>query len=153
MDFAFAAARPAAGRCCARVAHAAASGSRCSAGRRVPGSGKRGRFGLGPERRLSRRSDFERLLTQGKRRSMAGYTFFLARREEAPTPRLGILISRKHAAKATDRNGLKRCIREAFRLEQSRLGGLDMLIRPPYGARASAQMLERLRDLLGKVAA
>jgi len=117
----------------------------------VPGRGKRASFGFGPERRLSRRGDFERLLTQGKRRNLAGYTFFLEKRGEGP-PRLGILISRKHAAKATERNGIKRCIREAFRLEQSRLGGIDMLIRPPYGVRASADMLSRLREMLCRIA-
>jgi ribonuclease P protein component len=117
----------------------------------VPNRGKRVRYGFGPDRRLSRRCDFERLLTHGKRRTIAGYTFFLERRGEGP-PRLGILISRKHAAKATERNGIKRCIREAFRLEQSRLDGLDMLIRPPYGALACAAMRERVRELLCRVA-
>jgi len=117
----------------------------------VPDRGKQARFGFGPDRRLSRRSDFERLLAHGKRRSISGYTFFLERRGEGP-PRLGILISRKHAARATERNGIKRCIREAFRLEQSRLGGLDMLIRPPFGVHASPDMLARVRELLCKVA-
>jgi len=118
----------------------------------VPERGKRARYGFGPDRRLSRRGEFERLLTHGKRRSIAGYTFFLERRQDGP-PRLGILISRKHAARATERNGIKRCIREAFRLEQSRLDGVDMLIRPPFGVRASAGMLERVRELLCRVAA
>jgi len=114
----------------------------------VPGRGKDARYRFGPEQRLSRRGDFERLLTQGRRRSIAGYTFYLLRREEGPTPRLGILVSRKHAAKATERNGIKRCIREAFRLEQSRLGGIDVLVRPPYGVPASPAMLARVRELL-----
>ena len=118
----------------------------------MPGRGKRASFGFGPDRRLTRRGDFERLLTQGKRRNLAGYTFFLEMRGEGP-PRLGILISRRHAARATERNGIKRCIREAFRLEQSRLDGVDMLIRPPFGVRASAGMLERVRELLCRVAA
>lgn len=117
----------------------------------MPDRGKDTRFGLGPSRRLSRRSDFERLLAHGRRRSIGGYTFFLEQRAEGP-PRLGILISRKHAAKATERNGIKRCIREAFRLEQSRLGSLDMLIRPPYGAHPSAAMLARVRELLCRIA-
>ena len=45
------------------------------------------------------------------------------------------------------RNRIKRCIREAFRLEQGRLGALDMLVRPPYGARPGGMMLKRLREL------
>jgi ribonuclease P protein component len=66
-------------------------------------------------------------------------------------PRLGMLVSRKHAAAAVERNRLKRCIREAFRLEQEKLGAIDVLVRPPYGAKASAGMILRLRALLGRL--
>ena len=62
-----------------------------------------------------------------------------------------MLVTRKHSARATDRNGIKRSIREAFRLEQENLGSLDVLVRPPYGARGSASMISRLRRLLGKL--
>jgi ribonuclease P protein component len=104
-------------------------------------------FGLGAEKRIASKADFERLLRGGRKRSRAGFTFFLAERPSGP-PRLGILISRKHAAKSTVRNGIKRCIREAFRLEQSSLGSIDLLIRPPFGARPGASMTVRLRSLL-----
>ena len=110
------------------------------------------RHGLGAERRLANKADFERLLREGSRRSRSGYTFFTSMRAAGP-PRLGIVITRKHAARATVRNRIKRCIREAFRLEQARLGALDVLVRPPFGARPGAQMLVRLRELfleLGK---
>jgi ribonuclease P protein component len=46
------------------------------------------------------------------------------------------------------RNRIKRCIREAFRLEREALGALDLLIRPPYGIKASPEMISRLRQLL-----
>jgi ribonuclease P protein component len=84
------------------------------------------------------------------RRSLAGYTFYLERRASGRA-RLGILVSRKHAALAAERNRIKRCIREAFRLEQEALGALDLLVRPPYGIRPSAQMIARLRELLGSL--
>jgi len=51
------------------------------------------------------------------------------------------------------RNGLKRCIREAFRLERERLGPIDVLVRPPYGAKPSAEMIRRLRVVLGRLGA
>ena len=73
-------------------------------------------------------------------------------RRESGSPRLGMLISRRHAARAVVRNRIKRCIREAFRLEQERLGPLDVLVRPPYGVKPSAQMVARLRAILGKLA-
>ena len=87
------------------------------------------------------------MLRQGTRRSLAGYTFYLARREGGP-PRLGILVTRKHSAAATRRNRIKRCVREAFRLEQEALGSIDLLVRPPYDVRPTPQMITRLRELL-----
>jgi ribonuclease P protein component len=116
------------------------------------GRSTRARFGLGEERRLVRKADFERLLREGTRRTRAGYLFIVAQRASG-APRLGILISRKHSAKATVRNHIKRCIREAFRLEQERLGAVDVLVRPPYGARPGPAMLQRLRELLPGAAA
>ena len=107
---------------------------------------KQARFGLGARRRLARKADFERLLREGSRKSRAGYTLFFMMRTEGP-PRLGVLISRKHAAKATVRNGIKRRIREAFRLEQGTLGALDVLVRPPYGVKPGAVMLAQMREL------
>ena len=81
---------------------------------------------------------------------MDGYTFYVARRDTG-NARLGMLVSRKHAASAVERNRIKRCIREAFRLEQGRLGALDVLVRPPYGAKPSAHMISRLRAILGSL--
>lgn len=107
---------------------------------------KRARFGLGAEKRLATKADFERLLRGGARRSRSGYTFFVSVRADGP-PRLGILITRKHSARATVRNRIKRCIREAFRLEQAGLGPIDVLVRPPLGARPGVQMQDRLRTL------
>jgi ribonuclease P protein component len=90
------------------------------------------------------------LLRQGARRSIDGYTFYVARRDTG-NARLGMLISRKHAARAVERNRIKRCIREAFRQEQEKLGALDVLVRPPYGIRPSAQMIVRLREIFGRL--
>jgi ribonuclease P protein component len=90
------------------------------------------------------------LLRQGARRSIDGYTFYVARRDTG-SARLGMLISRKHAARAVERNRIKRCIREAFRQEQEKLGALDVLVRPPYGIRPSAQMIVRLREIFGRL--
>ena len=64
-----------------------------------------------------------------------------------------MLVTRKHAASSVQRNRIKRCIREAFRLEQERLGPLDLLVRPPYGIRPTPQMISRLRELFGTLGA
>lgn len=83
----------------------------------------------------------------GTRKSLSGYTIYFERRAEG-APRLGILVTRRHAASAVERNRLKRCIREAFRLEQAGLGAIDLLVRPPFGMRYSASKLRQLRVLL-----
>ncbi len=90
------------------------------------------------------------MLQQGTKRSLDGFTFYLETRETGQA-RLGILISRRHAARATDRNRIKRCIREAFRLEQENIGPLNLLVRPPHGVRPTARMIERLRGLFEKL--
>jgi ribonuclease P protein component len=114
---------------------------------RRPGQSAIGtRYGLGAERRLADKKAFERLLREGKRQGRSGYTFFIAMRAAGPA-RLGILVTRRHAAKATVRNRIKRCIREAFRLEQAGLGAMDVLVRPPLGVRPGPRMLGRLREL------
>ena len=108
------------------------------------------RYGLDAGRRLRQKAEFEGLLRQGVRRSVDGFTFYLHRRESGG-PRLGMLVTRKHAARATDRNRIKRCIREAFRLEQQNLDSLDVLVRPPYGAKGDAAMMLRLRGALARL--
>jgi len=62
-----------------------------------------------------------------------------------------MLVTRRHARAAVERNRIKRCIREAFRLEQETLGPLDLLVRPPYGIKPSAKMIVQLRALLGRL--
>lgn len=133
-------------RCSARGGPKGGSVSPCKPAPGVLEEAKRARFGFGADRRLAKKTDFERLLREGSRRTRSGYTFFVSMRAAGP-PRLGILITRKHAAKATVRNRIKRCIREAFRLEQGALGALDVLVRPPFGARPGVAMLGRLREL------
>jgi ribonuclease P protein component len=83
---------------------------------------------------------------------VAGYTFYLENRN-AGRARLGLLVTRKHASLASERNRIKRCVREAFRLEQARLGPMDVLVRPPYGIKPSSQMILRLREILATLSA
>lgn len=117
----------------------------------MPGERSSGGSRLGADRRLASKRDFERLLRSGIRRNRHGYTFYLAARPDGPA-RLGILVSKKHSTRAVVRNGLKRCVREAFRMEHANLGRFDLLVRPPFGARPGARMLVRLRELFVELA-
>jgi ribonuclease P protein component len=67
------------------------------------------------------------------------------------SPRLGLLVSKRHSPLATVRNRIKRCIREAFRLEQGKLGAVDVLVRPPYGGKPGSEMIAKLRVLFSRV--
>jgi len=145
--FSCAAARLAGAKCCAIAARAVAGASRCS-----PLTASPKRLPFDAQRRLRRKAQFERLLRGGERRTIGGYTFYFVRRP-AGQPRLGILISRKHAARAVDRNRIKRCIREAFRLEQHQLGAIDLLVRPPYTVCAPDDIVRAVRELLCRLSA
>src|SRR5207247_1293157 len=88
-DFSCAAARVPVAPCCALAGRKGASGSRCRPRARGARRMKRAAFRLGTDKRLARKSDFERLLREGARRSKSGYMFYVAVRAEGP-PRLGI---------------------------------------------------------------
>ena len=118
---------------------------------RVPGAGAARKAGFGSDKRIHTSAEFEALMRGGTRRSMNGFTFFYSARLAGPA-RLGILISRKHASLATDRNRIKRCIREAFRQTQEALGPIDLLVRPPYGLKTSALSVDLLRSSMQRLA-
>lgn len=70
----------------------------------------------------------------------------LARENGMNHPRLGLVVGRRKAKKAVDRNRVKRLGRESFRLRTPELTGLDVVLllrRPPESNDASA-----LRDKL-----
>ena len=142
--FSCAAALAAGAPCCVTGVRVDDAGSDCSA------KGKR--FGLDAARRLTKKTQFERLLREGRRTKVAGYTFYLEQRN-AGAPRLGLLVTRKHAARAVERNRIKRCVREAFRLEQARLGPIDVLVRPPYGIKPSSEAVVQLRGIFSTLGA
>jgi ribonuclease P protein component len=63
-----------------------------------------------------------------------------------------MMVTRRHARLASDRNAIKRRIREAFRLQRDALGALDVLVRPPFGVKASRTMSSQLSRLLSRLA-
>ena len=118
---------------------------------RVSGTGATRNASFGREKRICTSAEFEALMRSGTRRTFNGFTFFFSARPAGPA-RLGILISRKHAPLATDRNRIKRCIREAFRQAESGLGSIDLLVRPPYGFKAPTGTVVKLRSCMERLA-
>lgn len=52
----------------------------------------------------------------------------LAKPNELGHPRLAVVVGKKTVALAADRNYIKRTLREAFRLQQGRMGDLDIVV-------------------------
>lgn len=50
------------------------------------------------------------------------------RANELKGPRIGVIVSKKVAARAVDRNRIKRLVREAFRQDRGRLGSNDLVV-------------------------
>ena len=65
---------------------------------------------------------------RGGYQSSSGGLTVRARRNGSDLPRLGLIISKKSIRRAVDRNRVKRLVRESFRLNQARLGGLDVVV-------------------------
>ncbi|ARN73996.1 ribonuclease P protein component [Oceanicoccus sagamiensis] len=53
---------------------------------------------------------------------------YLACKNGTATPRLGLVIAKKNVRHATQRNRIKRILRESFRLQQHQLGGIDTVV-------------------------
>jgi ribonuclease P protein component len=63
----------------------------------------------------------------------------LCRRNQTSIARLGLAISKKHCRLATERNRIKRIIRESFRQQQVLLSGLDVVVMNRPGASAASR--------------
>jgi ribonuclease P protein component len=58
------------------------------------------------------------------------------RRNEKSHARLGVIVGRRWAPRAVDRNRVKRLVRESFRQHAGRLGSIDVIVQlvaPPTG--------------------
>ncbi len=77
--------------------------------------------------KMNKPKDFSRVFRQAKRASGGGLTV-LTVRNDVGHPRLGLAIAKKHIKLATDRNRLKRIVRESFRQHQSGLNNIDIVV-------------------------
>ena len=83
--------------------------------------------GLPPELRLKHQAEFSHVL--GKRLRLFSRFYTISYLSNAkPHSRIGFVISKRQVKKAHDRNRLRRIAKEAFRLRQDEIFGLDLVI-------------------------
>jgi ribonuclease P protein component len=90
--------------------------------------------------RLLKADQFKHVFNSGIRRHDKFFTVIAARQQAEEYPvsacRLGLAISRKAAARATDRNRIKRIVRESFRLANPRWDNtnIDLVVMAKRGS-------------------
>lgn len=105
-----------------------------------------GRLTLPRECRLLRRSDYEAVYNEGRRRSSKYFAVFL-RRNNSDVSRFGWSI-KKATGNAVRRNLIRRRLREIVRLHRQQIdGGWDVVIHPRDSV-AAAEFPELERGLL-----
>lgn len=110
-------------------------------------------FAFRRSHRLLSAAEFKPLFDQPELRVGGAVFLLLVRQQDRPTPRLGLVVGKRRARRAVDRNLIRRVARESFRLRQAELAGLDILVlvkaTPPEFDRAALRAeLERLWDKL-----
>jgi ribonuclease P protein component len=72
--------------------------------------------------------DFDRVFADNQR-ARTDYVLVMARPNEAGFPRLGMIVAKRLLKRAVDRNRVKRCVRESFRLVLPDLPACDFVVR------------------------
>ncbi len=95
--------------------------------------------------RMNSPRDFSRVFRLGQRTGGGGLTV-LTVENAVGYPRLGLAVAKKHLKLASQRNRLKRMIRESFRCNQSEFNGIDIVVlsRADVARREMAQVKSAL---------
>lgn len=96
--------------------------------------------------RLLTSGDFQSVFADAPFRASHKYFLILARPNQRNHPRLGLVIAKKHIRLATERNRMKRLIRESFRRLPPTSNGFDVIVL----ARKGMDTLEN-RELLDQL--
>ncbi|MHB1084723.1 MAG: ribonuclease P protein component [Thiobacillus sp.] len=78
--------------------------------------------------RLVNKADFDRVFADNQR-ARTDYVLVMARPNQAGFPRLGMIVAKRLLGRAVDRNRVKRCVRESFRLVMPELPACDFVVR------------------------
>lgn len=85
--------------------------------------------------------------------AVSNHITILARRNDLETARLGITVPKKKVKNATDRNTIKRIIRESFRLRRHQLPNVDIIViaKQGIGQLDNHEMVVQLEKLWRKL--
>lgn len=78
--------------------------------------------------RLVNKTDFDRVFAENQR-ARTDFVMVMARPNQLGYPRLGMVVAKRLLSRAVDRNRVKRCVRESFRLALSELPACDFVVR------------------------
>ena len=95
---------------------------------------------FGKNLRLLNASDFQAVFDDPPFRASHKHFLILARPNNLPYSRVGLVIAKKNIRLAVKRNLVKRMIRESFRTRQQNLGGIDAIVL----ARRGMDQLEKI---------
>jgi len=103
--------------------------------------------------RLLSPKDYKPVFDNSRYKVSTKQFLLLATASQARRPRLGLVIAKKHVSKAVQRNRLKRVLRESFRLRQSEIPLIDIVVLARKDADNLAplelrKMIDRLIDEL-----
>ena len=78
--------------------------------------------------RLLSPKDYKPVFDNSRYKVSSKQFLLLATASQARRPRLGLVIAKKHVSKAVQRNRLKRVLRESFRLRQTEIPLIDIVV-------------------------
>lgn len=77
---------------------------------------------------MVQKSDFDRVFAENQR-ARTDFLMVMVRPNPVGFPRLGMIVAKRILRRAVDRNRVKRCVRESFRLILPELPACDFVVR------------------------